>query len=360
MKFKRGLLIIVALVFMSCFSIKVFAESLESAKNLFIADGQIDKRLDINGDAYIAGNGISLSGSADGDVIAFGNTLNIFLENVGGSVRAFGSTINIGGKINRNITSAGANVNIKEGTVANGVYISGEKVEFLGEAEDLFISADKVALNGTIYGNVDIECKELIIGEYAKVDGEIKVKASKEPTILGDFNKDKIELSLIKDHKDNASYYTGFFVSKVLSLITALILAVLLVLICKKYLFRTKEYVIDKAWLPLLIGFATLIIVPIVALIICITVVGVPVAFITLIIYGILIYLSPIISGIILGKIILKNMNAYLSALIGTVVIKVLIFIPYIGGILLFACILLSLGVFVQNLISNITSKEIM
>lgn len=361
MRLKRCLVGVLILTFVSCFSIKAFAESINSAKNLFVADGEVDKRLDIEGDAYIAGNGIKLSGNVAGDVIVAGNTLDIYVENVGGSVRLAGSTVNIGGNINRNITAIGATINIKEGTSANGVYVSAGEVEFLGEAEDVFISADKVNLNGIIYGNVNIECNELIIGENTKVDGEIKVKASTEPTILGEFDSDKIEFTLSKEYENKSDTYNrAFFIEKILSLITALILSLLLVLMCKRYLFKAKEYTIDRPWLPFLIGFATLIILPILALLVCITIIGIPIAFIALIIYGVLIYLAPVVSGIVLGEIIFKNMNLYLSALIGTIFIKVIMFIPYVGGVVLFACVLLSLGVFIQNLISSITSKEIM
>ena len=129
----------------------------------------------------------------------------------------------------------------------------------------------------------------------------------------------------------------------------------ILTLLCKRYLEKGTLVVKSKVWLPLLIGFSALIIVPIVAIIAMFTVVAVPLSFIALIIYGLLIYIAPVISGIILGKVVFKNMNIYLSALIGTVIIKLVMLVPYLGGILFFGAMLLSLGLFVLSLGDRIT-----
>lgn len=48
-------------------------------------------------------------------------------------------------------------------------------------------------------------------------------------------------------------------------------------------------------------------------------------------------------------------MNPYLSAIIFTLIVKMLLFTPYIGGVIIFACILLSLGIFIQNIFDKMT-----
>ena len=109
--------------------------------------------------------------------------------------------------------------------------------------------------------------------------------------------------------------------------------------------------------MPFIIGFATLVILPMAAILLCITIVGIPISIISFIIYGLLIYLAPIFTSVILGKVVLKNMNPYLSAIIFTLIVKIITFIPYVGGISLFICVLLSLGVFIQNTFEAINDK---
>lgn len=356
---KRFLLFTVVFLFIGGISVNVFASPIKSASNEFYADNNIDENLDVKADVYVAGNSIRLSGKVGSDILVAGNIININTENIGGSLRAAGSSINIGSKIDGNITAIAGNINIKEETKANGIYIGGSNIIFLGEAEDLYISGDKVELNGTITGNVDINCSELIIGENTRIDGTFKVKGEKEPIILGDFDTNKIEFTQIATHEDISFSFKGISVlNKVITLITSILLAVLIMLLCKRYISKSVGRLEYKPWLPFIIGFASLVIVPIAALVICFTIIAIPVSVIALIIYVLLIYLAPIISGILLGRILLKSMNTYISGIICTIIIKLLAMVPYIRGVLIFICILLSLGVFVQNIFGLITERE--
>ena len=122
-------------------------------------------------------------------------------------------------------------------------------------------------------------------------------------------------------------------------IITAIILAVLITLLCNKYNNKAVERFEYRPWMPFIIGFATLVILPMAAILLCITIVGIPISIISFIIYGLLIYLAPIFTSVILGKVVLKNMNPYLSAIIFTLIVKMLLFTPYIGGVIIFACI---------------------
>ena len=75
-------------------------------------------------------------------------------ESIGGSIRAAGATIIIDSNVERNITVAGASVDIKSGTKAKGIYISSGDVNFEGEAEDLMINGNVVTINGIVTNNV--------------------------------------------------------------------------------------------------------------------------------------------------------------------------------------------------------------
>lgn len=356
---KKFLMFAVTFLFVMGISINVFAETNESAKNLFYSGDNINETVDGKSDVYIAGNSISLGGTVESDVIVAGNTINIDVESVGGSVRAAGYSVNIDSQINRNITACANVINIKSNTKAKGIYILGGNISFLGEAEDLYISGDKVELNGVVTGNVKINCSELVIGENARVDGELELESQNEPIVLGNFNTSKINFEKIEiNNEDNNSFIGASLIGKTISLITAIILVVLITLLCKRYLLNSYNRLVSKPWLPFLVGFATLVIVPILAIILCFTVVCIPVSIISILIYSVLIYIAPIISGIVVGRVVFRNMNEYLSGIVFTVIIKVITFIPYVGAIVGFACLLLSLGLFMQNIFSLLGRKQ--
>ena len=335
---KRFLLFAVTFFLIGGISVNAFATPIESAKNNFFVNDLIEDNLNVESDVYAVGSLINFSGNVEGDIIAVGETIDINTEKIGGSLRAIGSTINIDSEINRNITTIAENINIKENSKVQGVYIIGANIVFNGQAEDVYINADKV-------------------GENAKIDGDIKVTSENEAVILGDFDSSRIDFTKIEVVEDYN--FTGMSIFNLItSLITAIILAVLITLLCKNYLSSSYDRLVKRGWLPILIGFLALIIIPIAAIMLCFTVVCIPVSIISIIIYITLIYLAPVIGGILFGRIVLKNINVYLSAIIFTVIIKLLTIIPYVGGITYFVCILLSLGIFVQNIFAKMTEKQ--
>lgn len=355
---KRFVLFAIGFLLISSFSFSAYADTLDSASNKFFTDNNINETLDAQSDVYAIGNNLKFAGRVQADILVAGNNITIETENVGGSIRVAGATISINSNVERNINAAAASIEIKDGTKAKGIYLASGDVNFNGEAEDLFVNADTVTINGTITGNVKVNCSKLIIDENAKVDGTFEVRAEEDPIILGNFDNSKINFSKINTDYDNESLFAGInIVGKIISLITAIVFCVLITLFCSRYNNRACEKLEHRAWLPFLIGFATLIVLPIAAILLCITVVGIPISVISLIIYGILIYLAPVFTGIIFGRFVLKNMNAYLSAIIFTLIVKVITFIPYVGGFTVFICILLSLGVFIQNTFEAIGDK---
>ena len=121
-------------------------------------------------------------------------------------------------------------------------YIFGGSISFLGEAEDLYISADKVELNGVVTGNVKISCSELVIGENTRVDGKFELEAENQPIVLGSFDTSKIDFEKIEiNNENNINFIGASLIGKAISLITAIILVVLITLLCKGYLSNRKK-----------------------------------------------------------------------------------------------------------------------
>ena len=333
MSFKKVILFAVGFLFMINYSFNAFADILDSASNKFFSSNNINETLDAQSDVYAVGNNLRFNGIVKADLLVAGNNIDSQTESI-----------------------AGASVDIKSGTKAKGIYISSGDVNFEGEAEDLMINGNVVTINGIVTNNVKVNCTKLIIGEKAKVIGNFKVKSEEDMEVLGDFNTNNITFEKINYDKNETRLLGKInILGKFARIITAIILAVLITLLCNKYNNKAVERFEYRPWMPFIIGFATLVILPMAAILLCITIVGIPISIISFIIYGLLIYLAPIFTSVILGKVVLKNMNPYLSAIIFTLIVKMLLFTPYIGGVIIFACILLSLGIFIQNIFDKMT-----
>jgi hypothetical protein len=100
-----------------------------------------------------------------------------------------------------------------------------------------------------------------------------------------------------------------------------------------------------------MIGLGALFLTPIVSIILMMTVIGIPLGFIMLIIWFIMLYFAQIMVGLGLGKQIrerlfkAKKKNIMADLIIGVTVLYLLFAIPILGGIIMFFSTLLGLGV---------------
>ena len=109
-----------------------------------------------------------------------------------------------------------------------------------------------------------------------------------------------------------------------------------------------------------LIGFLVLIIVPIISIITLFTKLLSPLALITILIYGISIYLSSLLVSYIIGNYIDDKFNnkdnKYISLLMGIVIVKIIKLIPVIGGLFSFIILIYGMGLIFNYIKKNINS----
>ena len=98
-----------------------------------------------------------------------------------------------------------------------------------------------------------------------------------------------------------------------------------------------------------------MIAVPIISILLMVSIICLPLGMIALLLYGIIIYLSSIISSVYFGKLIgsrcLKLDNIYLQILIGIIITTLIKLIPMIGGLYSFIIVILGFGLICNILI---------
>ena len=106
------------------------------------------------------------------------------------------------------------------------------------------------------------------------------------------------------------------------------------------------------------IGFIGLIVIPIAAVILMLTLIGIPLSIISLILYGIMIYLSAIPATYCLGNLITKGkMNSFLLLALSLLVFYIVRLIPIVGFIVELLVICLGLGLFMKNIKDTVNIK---
>jgi hypothetical protein len=114
-------------------------------------------------------------------------------------------------------------------------------------------------------------------------------------------------------------------------------------------LFQATTQLVGAGWRSLGLGVGVLLGMPVAIVVIAITLVGFPVSLMLLALYLAAIYLAKIWVGAFLGRILLKPSGAtkgdwLLGLLVGLLILTIVGFIPYLGGLVRLGVVCLGLG----------------
>jgi hypothetical protein len=119
--------------------------------------------------------------------------------------------------------------------------------------------------------------------------------------------------------------------------------------------FQSTTQAVGSGWRSLGLGIGVLAGVPVAVLIVAVTLVGIPVSLMVIVVYLAGIYLAKVWVGAFLGQIVLKPATAtkrdwLLGLLVGLLILTIVGFIPYLGGLVRLGVVCLGLGAFAWQL----------
>jgi hypothetical protein len=119
--------------------------------------------------------------------------------------------------------------------------------------------------------------------------------------------------------------------------------------------FQVTTQAVGSVWRSLGLGIGVLAGVPVAVLVVAVTLVGLPVSLMLLVVYLAGIYLAKVWVGAFLGWILLKPAGAtkgdwLLGLLVGLLILTIVGFVPYLGGLVRLGVVCLGLGAFAGQL----------
>lgn len=261
-------------------------------------------------DLFVAGNGIVLPEEA----------------NIGRDAYIACNALKVNGIISRNLNVAAASVNL------SGAKITG----------DAYIVADVIVLDESTY-----------IGGKLTYSEDTSISGLDKATV-GSVKTTKIKKDDVVKRNPMDSIY-GF----VAGLIAAFIVMVVLFYLIPRSKERLDALKYDggTVFKTLVIGLGVLFLTPIVAIIAVITKFLTPLALILIAVYLVSLYLAELLSCYVVGNLIttklIKKDNAYLALAIGIPLIRLLAFVPYLGGFVTLIVLLYGLGLIFNFIVSR-------
>ena len=313
----------------------------------YAAGGTVDINAVISGDVVIAGGELFIGHHIKGDVIVAGGSVHI-LGDIQDDVRAAGGDITIDANINDDLIASGGRINVSAGsTVGGDVWLAGGDVRVAGTvSKDLVIGAGSIRLSGTVHGDVKLEGGEIQILEGAIIDGDLHYRSPSEANIhsaarvTGNVTYEQVEW----DHSHRGAGI--FFV------ITMMVASIVLFKLFPDFTISAVGRISADPLKSLGAGFIALVIVPVVAVLLISIVLGIWVGLSILAFYFVALLLGFLVSCFYVGDWGARRLNKdvttsgrrLLSVTIAIIVLGLLKLIPVIGGLLIFALLLLGLG----------------
>lgn len=356
---KKIAILVLALVFVAFFAtLPVFAA--EKPKNIvlpasetvdhdyFAGGDSVRVSGTVNGDAYVGGGTVIVDGKINGDLISGGGSITI-TGNIQGDVRVGGGNITLtGANVGGNITAGGGNITIDKSTIVQGSLVAGGgNIQILAPiGRGATIGGGTILIANTVGGSILAGGNELSLSQDARIAGDLtywsenEVNIASGATVSGTVKQETPRTKNQVQARDIGNAVSGAIVGITLTIKVAdfawlLIVGLALIYFLPSFTLRTSDFVKNKFGWAFLIGLITLITVPVLGIILFITLLGIPAAFVLFFVFFLTLWVGRVFAIYTLGRFILNKANkktakgwAYAA---GLAVYLVLTIIPLVG-----------------------------
>ncbi len=333
---------------------EVVLEDLFIAGDTVIIDGSIE------GDLYAAARTVVIRGSVRDSATIFATTINI-TGSIGHGIHAAAGELVINGMVQDNIVVAARTVSLGGDAVIKGdVIATGQKIIVSSPIEGYILAAgNTISINSRVRDDASFAVRNLTLQENARLDGNLMYVSEREAVI---FPGAKVAGLVIRRIPELQEKLRGIFpfvliagvLGKVFSFIMMAVAGLAFVLIAPKWLFRLSESI--KQYPGPCAGWGALVffVAPFGITLALITFVGMILAAIASMAYIVALYLSQIITALLLGRLLLgmkeetdRPGQLYGSFILGLFLIRLVRFIPGVGIFVWAVTVLFGLGAFV-------------
>jgi cytoskeletal protein CcmA (bactofilin family) len=323
----------------------------EVPTDLILAADRVRIDGDVDGDLIVTGQIINVNGHVKGDIIAFCQELRVNGP-VDGNVRAFCQTVSLNSTVAKNVMAGGFVELNEKATVAGTLTLFSGVSEINGRVSgDLLAFVGDLSINGWLGHDARIRSDRLTIGPDAQIQGQTRVTGRHEPDVAAGA---KLGSPVVYTKPKQGPDYTrpAYYWHQTLYWGASFVFGLVLLFLAPGFFFdagQTSKRIGPAMGLGLLF-----LLTPIVALIICFTIVGIGVAITAMFLWAIAVYASQVIVGSWLGETVLGPRVGVAAAVgrlaLGLALLRMLRMLPFLGSWITVIVIVWGLGAIVLAL----------
>ncbi len=326
----------------------------------------------VNGDAYVAGGNVIVNGTVYGDVLAAGGNVSISGK-VTGNIRAVGGQVTIGGEVDRNVTVAGGTISIQKPALIGGslTAASGNMTVTAPIGKGAVMAGGQISINSAIGGDVRASVEQLSVMQDARIEGGLIYWSPNQAHIVPFTIQDKAVYhhTEFKNQKiarptsaKIASFIAGLSIAWVItSVAMSFLLGIILLHVFPVFMENVTKTIHERLIPSMGIGFVGLVLLPFAFVVLLITVVGIPFAFLLLFAFILLILFSQIFISFSIGKKLLPQRHE-MALLVGLVIYSVVSALPFVGWMFSAVSLFVGVGAIImvkKNLYTSLRTKKL-
>ena len=307
--------------------------------DLFAGAEQVEITGTVRGNVYTAGESVRVSGTVDGNLHAAGENLEVSTK-IGGSGFLAGQRVNV----------------TDESELQRGAFMAGESVQSRGQVgRDLFFAADEMAIDGSVERNVRGYGTRVALGSASSIGGDFEVTVPEEDAVEvreGASIAGATIIDIDEKHEHRAFMGVGFYFWIVAKALMMLLIGWLVVTVFPK-LRPTAPDSSSEVLKDMGIGFLAVVATPVAIVILLLTIVGIPIALVLGMVYGLLLFLSTLVVADFAGQRFSFGGDSGTGTALRTgVALLAILFvtaIPFVGGGLSFLITIFGVGVLLMH-----------
>jgi cytoskeletal protein CcmA (bactofilin family) len=343
--------------------------------DLTVGSGEV-----VDGDLFLAGETVVIDGTVRGDLYAVAQTVHIRGEirdsatiaagtititgSVGQGMHAAAQELRIQGSIDGDVLAAARIIALDGGGSIDGDLISlGQRIVLGGSVSGYVLGAGStVSMGGTVGGDSTLIVRILSLQDGARIGGDLRYISEREAVIFPGAEVVGRTVRRLPEYRDWMRTIFPFIiiagiVGKILSFVMMVIVGLVFLLLAPSFFYGLSESI--KRYPGHCAGWGALLLfgVPIGVFLAFMTLLGITLAVMASLAYGIALYLSQIVAALLIGRLLLgirerpaQSGRLFGCFVLGLFLLRLVRFIPGIGVFVWIAAEIFGLGALLVTL----------
>lgn len=309
----------------------------------------------LDGDLTVFSGSLTISGTVTGNVTVFSAGSVIVEESgsIGGSLNGAATSVSVRGAVGSDVfVAAGSTVVEDTGSIGRDLMGFGGTVRIDGSVgRDVRGRAYRTTVDGTVSGDVDIATQSLGIASTAVIGGDVLYRSASEASIADGATIGGTVTQL--PAQSNFLYGIVLAIANIVGFLGFIAAGLVVLWLARSTGSRAVGSILTKPLRSFLVGVATVIVLPLLIGLLAVTLVGIPLAIVLGAIGVILFIVGAVPTVTALGHLVLVKRGGLFGAfLVGAVLWRLSIFIPWVGPFLFLIALVWGVGAWVMGVLA--------